>query len=162
MEIVHQVRAGRVVMSTGPFMEVTADGLEPGASLSAKNACVRLHVKVQCPNWMDINRVQVLINGRPAPDLNFTRKSHARYFHDGVVKFDRQIPLRLERDAHVVVVAVGEGLSLSPVIGGRGGGGEPLAVSNPIWMDVDGGGFTPTYDTMGAYGKPTAAADAEG
>lgn len=160
LEIVHQVRAGRVVMSTGPFMEVTVNGAGPGATVFAPGGCVRLWVKVQCPNWMDINRVQVLLNGRPAPDLNFTRRSHARYFHRGVVKFDREFPVRLERDAHVVVVAVGEGLSLSPVIGGRGGGGEPLAVSNPVWVDVDGGGFAPTYDTMGAYGKRAAAQEA--
>ena len=76
--------------------------------------------------------------------------------------FASTLPLRLARDAHVVVVAVGEGLSLSPVIAGRGGGGEPLAVSNPIWVDVDGGGFAPTFDTMGAYGKRAPAADAEG
>ena len=44
--------------------------------MAAEGEC-ELAVKVQCPNWFDINRVQVFLNGRPAEKLNFTRKTLA-------------------------------------------------------------------------------------
>ena len=74
---------GHVVVSTGPFLSVvataaTADGTVteaiPGDNLVATEGEVQLSVKVQCPNWFDVNRVQVFLNGRPAKDLNFTRR----------------------------------------------------------------------------------------
>jgi hypothetical protein len=36
-----------------------------------------------------------------------------------------------------------------------GAGDVPMAVSNPIYVDVDGGGFKPNGDTLGAP-LPTA------
>lgn len=149
LEMVRQGKAGHVVMSTGPYMEVRAGTAHPGDDLSAPDGKVRLHVRVQCANWVDINRVQVLVNGRPDPALNLTRRSHPRAFSRGVVRFDREIPVTLSGDAHLVVVAVGEGLTLAPVMGGRKGGGVPLAVSNPIYVDVDGGGFKANGDALG-------------
>ena len=41
---------------------------------------MHLTIRVQCPNWFDINRVQVFLNGRPSKDLNFTRRDDARAF----------------------------------------------------------------------------------
>ncbi len=35
-----------------------------GQSLTAKSKSVNLAVKVQCPNWFDIDRVFVLANGK--------------------------------------------------------------------------------------------------
>jgi hypothetical protein len=34
---------------------------------------IDLNVRVQCTDWMDIDRVQVLVNSKPDPTLNFTR-----------------------------------------------------------------------------------------
>ena len=45
---------------------------------------IDLNVRVQCTDWMDIDRVQVLVNSRPDPKLNFTRQSHPQMFKDGV------------------------------------------------------------------------------
>lgn len=156
MEIVRQIKAGHVVMSAGPFMVVTCGKATPGDDVAASDGKVTLHVKVQCPNWMDINRVQVMANGKPLPECNFTREKQPQMFGDKVVKFDQDIPVALKGDANLVVVAVGEGLMLAPVMGGRGGKGEPLAVSNPFYVDVDGGGFKANGDSLGIM---KAAAD---
>ncbi len=69
-------------------------------------------------------------------------------FRDDVVKFDREIELALRSDAHLIVVAIGEGMTTGPVMGQRGD--PPLAISNPIFVDVDGGGFRPNGDTLDA------------
>ncbi len=87
LAVVEAIKRGQVVMSSGPFMTVTATAggatVEPGADLTAPGGKVALKVKVQCPNWMDIDRVQVLVNGVARPDLNLTRAQHAERFGDG-------------------------------------------------------------------------------
>ena len=67
-----------------------------------------LKVKVQCNTWAGIDRVQILVNGRPEPKLNFTRATHPQMFKDGVVKFDEKLHIPLQSDAHLIVVAIDE------------------------------------------------------
>jgi hypothetical protein len=147
MEIVREARRGRLVMTNGPFLDVSLQGALPGdeVRLSGRGA---LRVRVECPNWLDVDRVQVLLNGRPDPSLNFTRARNPEFFGDGPVKFKRELTLAVEADAHVIVVALGEGSTLGPVMGAVSE--PPVAISNPIWVDADGNGFVPNKDTLGA------------
>ena len=154
MEMAHNSEHGRVVVSSGPFMTVTARArggspVGPGEDLVAPDGRVELEVRVQCPNWFDINRVQVFINGRPSPETNFTRRTTSQHFSDRVVRFEAKIPIELKTDAHVIVATIGEGLQLGPVMGPEHGKKPPAAVANPIFVDVDGGGFKPNGDLLG-------------
>ena len=65
------------------------DGTGPGDTTRAVGGSVKLAVRVQCTDWIDIDRVQVLVNGRARPELNFTRAANPKMFKDGVVKFDK-------------------------------------------------------------------------
>ena len=157
MEMVHMAERGHVVVSTGPFLSVEATGAAvegggkaiPGGDLTATEGSVQLAIRVQCPNWLDINRVQVFLNGRAAPELNFTRRTTPERFSDETVRFKAQLPLELKRDTHIIVAAIGEGLTLGPVMGPSFAGRfPPVAVANPIFADVDGGGFKPNGDLL--------------
>jgi hypothetical protein len=108
-----------------------------------------LSVRVQCPNWFDIDRVQVLLNGQPSEALNFTREKTPERFRGGTVKFEQRIPLNLPTDTHVIVIAAAERSTLGPVFGPSMGRNMPIAVSNPIYVDVEGNGFQPNHDTLG-------------
>ncbi len=156
LDVVHAAERGNVVMTNGPFLEVklkaTGGSVKeamPGDDLAATGGTLALHVRVQCPNWFDVDRVQVFLNGRPSETLNFTRESSSGKFSNSVVKFDQEIPLRLERDTHVIVAAIGEKSKLGPVMGPDHQADRPVAVSNPIFVDVDGGGFKHNGDTLG-------------
>jgi hypothetical protein len=157
LHVVHAAERGRLVMTNGPFLEVSLragrgsseSGVGPGEDLSAPGGEATLHVRVQCPNWFDVDRVQVLVNGRPVESLNFTRKGSSGRFSDSAVKFDQEIPLRLEGDAHVIVATIGEGSKLGPVMGPEHASERPVAVANPIFVDVDGGGFKANGDALG-------------
>ncbi|HEU5117469.1 MAG TPA: CehA/McbA family metallohydrolase, partial [Isosphaeraceae bacterium] len=154
LDIVHACERGNVVVSTGPFLEVslrTPDGTvaAPGDDLSSSTGEASLRVRVQCPNWFDIDRVQVFLNGRPEKSLNFTRKSTPDRFSNNTMKFDQEIPLRLVKDTHVLVAAIGEDSGLGPVMGPDHAKDHPVAVSNPIYVDVDGKGFQASGDTLG-------------
>jgi len=99
LDVVHAAERGRLVMTNGPFLEAslranrgpTAEA-GPGEDLTAPGGEATLHVRVQCPNWFDVDRVQVFVNGRPVESLNFTRKGSADRFSGGTMKFDQEIP----------------------------------------------------------------------
>jgi hypothetical protein len=141
-EMTRNLEAGRVMMSTGPFMTVSlhADELdapaEVGDTVLLEQGTASLAVKIQCPNWLDVNRVEVFVGGRPVPELSRTRESHPEAFGDGVVKFDQQLPLRVEADTFVIVAAIGEGQTLGRVMGETFGARPPVVVSNPIYVNV--------------------------
>ena len=153
MEICHALEQGQVVMSNGPFMEVEAfsadDRVGPGEDLLATSGAVDLQIRVECPNWLDVNRVQVLVNGRPDKRFNFTRRSHGEMFGNESVKFNNRIGLSLPTDAHVIVVAAAEGRHLGKVFGPVRGDLMPVAISNPIFVDTSGDGFQPNEDLLG-------------
>ena len=148
--VVEAAKRGRIVMSTGPFLEVTytAGGTTALLGDEIKGGRGELAVRVECANWLDVDRVQLLVNGRPSPAHNYTREKDAAMFGDGPVKFDRRIALDLPSDAHLIVVAIGERHRTSPVMGKSGT--YPIAISNPIWVDADGAGFKSSGDTLDA------------
>ncbi len=149
-EISRHAKAGRSYLTTGPFLQVTTeDGIQPGGEARATGS-IKLKVKVQCTDWIDIDRVQVLVNGRQMPKLNFTRKANPKMFADGVVKFDQTITVPLSEDSHLIVVAMGENSNLSTGYGTSSQAKiRPCAYHNPIFVDVDGGGFQPNGDLLG-------------
>ncbi len=150
-ELSRNSKAGQMVLTNGPYLEVrTADGALPGADVHAPGGKVALRVKVQCTDWIDIDRVQVLVDGAQPAGLNFTRADHGGMFGDGVVKFEQEIEVELERDAHLIVVAIGEGHGLEMGYGTSPQSKmNPCAYHNPIFVDVDGDGFEPSGDTIG-------------
>ena len=153
--IVSAVRNGNIVMTNGPYLNVRVEGgkkamAHPGDDLLAASRKVRVHISVQCPNWFDINRVQVFLNGRMAENLNFTRRTHSTMFPaTSVTRFNETIEIELEEDTHIIVATIGEGLEIGPVQGDRRGADAPTAVANPIFVDIDGNGFQFNDDNLG-------------
>ena len=107
-EVVERVRAHEVVVTYGPFVEFTADGRPIGSTLSAPDGEVELHIRIQSPDWVDLDRVELYANGVlieefPIPVPN-----------PGVVCFDETVTVRPERDTWYVVITMGDD-SMSPV-----------------------------------------------
>ncbi|MEE2642166.1 MAG: CehA/McbA family metallohydrolase [Planctomycetota bacterium] len=154
MEMVRHSKRGHLIMTSGPFMEVSlmpAGGTRaylPGDELKLPGGKAELWVRVQCPNWLDVNRVQVFVNGHALKNLNFTRRTDPSLFSNGVVKYEQTIPIALTEDAHLIVATIGEGLKLGRVMGPVAGNRIPCAVSNPLFVDVDGEGFQPSGDRI--------------
>jgi hypothetical protein len=156
-DIVRASERGRIVMTNGPFLTVrlaaaaagTTATAGPGDAITDDDGEVMLAVRVQCSNWLDVDRVQVFVNGRPVPEANFTRRENPGLFSKGVVKFAHEFPVRLDRDAHVIVATIGEGSTLGVVMGPEHAATKPVAVTNPIFVDVKGDGFTPNGDLLG-------------
>ncbi|OYW20830.1 MAG: hypothetical protein B7Z55_06735, partial [Planctomycetales bacterium 12-60-4] len=149
-ELAPHAKAGHLVLSTGPFLEVTTQNGKIAGDDDRSTGGIDLKVRVQCTDWMNIDRVQVLVNSRPDPKLNFTRESHPQMFKDGVVKFDEKIHVPLQHDAHLIVVAIDEDGDQKTCYGTSDYGKiRPCAYNNPIYVDADGNGFTPNGDNLG-------------
>ncbi len=157
MEMVHASEEGRLVMSNGPFLEVLATtpnnaaNVTFGQDILALSGEVELHIRVQCPNWHDIDTVCVLVNGAAQKRLIFSRNSNPNMFNSDqtALKFDQKISVQLKQDSHLVVVTGNTKTTLGPVMGPEGGNQHPAAVGNPIFVDIDDNGFTPNKDTLG-------------
>ena len=106
-------------------------------------------MRVQCADWLDIDRVMVLVNGRASAEHTFTRKDNPELFADTVVKFDQVLTIKLESDAHLIVVTGHASDVLGDVCGPSGGRQHPAALTNPVFVDVAGDGFQPNKDTLG-------------
>jgi hypothetical protein len=158
LDMVHTAEHGHIIMTSGPYLEVLLVADEAGNNRTATvgddvalpSGKATLKVRVQCPNWFDVDRVQVFLNGRPEPSLNFTRSTTPERFTGGTVKFDQSLTLSLADDTHVIVAAAAEKSTLGPVMGPEHAKDMPIAVSNPIYIDVDGNGFKANGDTLGA------------
>ncbi|WP_395719235.1 CehA/McbA family metallohydrolase [Prosthecobacter sp.] len=149
-ELSPHAKAGHIVLSTGPFLEVTTQNSKIAGDDDRSTGGIDLKVRVQCTDWMDIDRVQVLVNSRPDPKLNFTRQSHPKMFKDGIVKFDEKIHVPLQHDAHLIVVAIDEDGDQKTGYGSSDYAKmRPCAYNNPIFVDADGNGFKPNGDTLG-------------
>lgn len=154
MEMVHASEQGRIIMSNGPYLEVAAhetgktETVVSGQDLKAGSGKITLEVRVQCPNWLDIDTLFVLVNGRKHAVHAYTREKNPDLFRGGVVKFERALELDLKSDAHVIVVAGDVGGNLFKIYGEAATKAQPTALSNPIFIDVDGNGFVPNKDTL--------------
>jgi hypothetical protein len=102
-----------------------------------------------------VNRVQVFVNGRPVEEHNYTRRGNGKMFAGGPVVFDQTLPMTISADAHIVVAVAGEDRQLGVVYGLEQGtetpqgAAMPVAVANPIFVDIDDDGFAPNGDMLG-------------
>lgn len=156
-EIRDASRNGHVIMSNGPYLEATfgesgSRALQAiaGDDLHAASGRVQAHIRVQCANWLDVDTVKVLVNGRASDELTFTRQKTPQLFSNNTVKFEHKLEISLPHDAHLIVLTGHSAQKLGPVTGPGWGGQAPAALSNPVFVDVDGDGFRASRDTLDA------------
>jgi hypothetical protein len=160
-EMSRAARDGRGVLSTGPFLTVTANGQPSGSEIKGNGQPVALKIKVQCPDWRDLDRVQIIVNGRQPAELNFTRTSHPGMFADGIVRFDQTISVPLKEDANLIVAVTDTRATLQPWFGTSPQHAlKPQAWTNPTYIDINGDGFKANGDTLG-YDLPVTGMTVE-
>ena len=154
-EMRDNARNGKIVMSNGPYLDVTfretgsADApVIAGQDLAAESKKVTASIKVQCPNWFDIDTVIVLVNGRRHANLTFSRDTHPDMFGKDALKFAHDVEIELTEDAHLVVLTGHRTQLIGDVMGPMWGAQHPAALNNPVFVDIDGDGFKANKDTL--------------
>ncbi|MEZ6057909.1 MAG: CehA/McbA family metallohydrolase [Planctomycetaceae bacterium] len=153
IDMVHASEEGHLVMSNGPFLEVSTTSGDkaygPGDDLAAADGKVSLKIRVQSPKHIAVDEVFILVNGKHVPSLHYTRATHPEKFGNSTVDFDQTVPVTLTGDSHLVVVAGSRTATLGAAFGPAWGKQHPTAMTNPLFVDVDGNGFKPNKDTLG-------------
>ncbi len=142
------LRSGAAVASTGPMLDVSVSGIGPGGLVTGPVASVSLSIALYAPDWVPVDEVRVVVNGSitpiPVPLSSFTASTTDFRLRTATVT----VPMPAGKDAWVVVEA---GVARSTTGVYRAGtpwnkimkGLYPIAVTNPIFVDVTGGGYTP-------------------
>lgn len=119
---VSALRAGRAIVSSGPFVRFEANGRPVGSTVAA--GAVELSVRVEAPRWIDVARVEIVRRGR-------TIRAFAVPPSRGPVRFERRWIEPLEKGDWVVAIVRGE----RPMTPLRRPGALPFAFTNPIRVE---------------------------
>lgn len=146
------LKSGAAVASTGPLVEANVDGTTgPGQLLSGSHPTVTLNITLTAPEWVPVETVRVYVNGALVQTLN-----PAAFTVDPTDARRRSVSLpgfALSQDSWIIVEAgtpdAGPTLgsapwnALYPVWFKMQRNIYPLAITNPIFVDQNGGGYTP-------------------
>jgi hypothetical protein len=125
------IRGGRVSVTCGPFLELRSGAAEVGDTLRTPGASVDLDVRAQAPRWMDLDQLEVIVNGQVVKTTTVSSAATPIRF-DGTLT----VPLPPGRDAWIIVRARGDRPH-----GPHGGNNPPWGFTNPIFVDGDGDGI---------------------
>jgi hypothetical protein len=143
-EVAAAVRGHHTFFTTGPFVSLEVNGGSIGDLVPARGGKATVDIKVQAAPWVSVDRVTLYLNGQEA-------KRWAVAPGPGPVRFHENLDLSTPHDGYVVVRVDGE-KSLFPVVGdGKTFTAYPFALTNPVFLDVDGDG---KYRTGLPHGHP--------
>jgi hypothetical protein len=152
------VRSGNMVGSNGPYIEFSVEssggGETAGLGETLAATDVILHIRVQASNWIPVEEVRVIANGSVLMSFDETTSPQVKppprrpWYRSKfrVVRFEAAIPVTPAADTYFLVEA---GAKLSPLssppefVEKLVPNMVPLAFTNPIFVDTNGGGFDP-------------------
>ena len=147
-EVVRNVKAHHSFFTTAPFVDVRVGGAGPGDLAPAPGGRARVEITIQAAQWESVSSERVYLNGVEDQRASVPPSKEAVRFHGS---FD----LATRQDGWVVVRVDGDQV-LAPIVGDQKHFDvRPLAVTNPVLLDVDGNG---RYDAPMVHGPhaPTA------
>ena len=124
--IVAAIKQGRVLVTSGPFIDAHIDGKGPGETVKTGGKAATLHVRVRAAPWIDVSHVEVLL-GPKAQRLRWVPVASSQE----LVRYEQSIPIPGHAKTFVVVLAAGK-RALPNVYAT---GVMPLAFTNPIWLE---------------------------
>jgi hypothetical protein len=159
-DVVRGVKTLRdVVLTNGPMLRVTANGVPVGGVV--RGGAVRVKVHVESAPWVHVDRVEIrrasagdAKAGGTTDGKDVTEAALA----DGAIGADMAFTLQASKDDAFIVVASGR-TPMTPVLGAAGTHDEdvaailPWAMTGAIWIDADGNG-----ESLGRLAPPPAGA----
>ena len=137
--LINAIKKGHSFVSNGPLVELKIeDKYIPGDSLKVSQGTLNVQIKVQSAPWISVDEVRLIINGERKIVFNVKEER-------SLLKLKEEIGLTLKKDSYIALEALGK-KSLFPVLQANSWSGLlwdtplPYALTNPIFVDVDGNG----------------------
>jgi hypothetical protein len=142
--VLSALKSGAAVASTGPLLDVNLNGSGPG-SLVAASGSVNLQVNLYAAHWTPVDEIRVVVNGQVVLTVDPPTFASGADWRQRTGTLQVTLP---SKDCWIVVEA---GVALATTGAYRPGsdwsrvqkGIYPIAVTNPVFVDVTGGGYTP-------------------
>jgi hypothetical protein len=144
------IKSHRSFFTTGPFVRLRVDGAEMGETVTTRRGVVRVEVEVQAAPWVSVSSAALYVSGKEAKRWAVPPSAEAVRLRDA-------IDVSLQGDGWIVARVDGD-KTLAPVVGdNKRFDVRPLALTNPVFVDVDGNGMydAPLAPAPGA--PPTGA-----
>ncbi len=167
-DVVDAIRAHRAITTNAPFVEMTIGTAMIGDTTVVSGGNPEVRIRVRAPSWAQVNRLIVYSNGgAKVADIaipagqgtdfeTVIRPALARdsWLVAEVTGTQNMFPVVAPvefppLDATVIITALSAGLDLSslPIASNLKPNQihqtRPYAITNPIWVDIDGNGWTP-------------------
>jgi hypothetical protein len=139
-EIAQSIIDRRVSVARGVFVDLVVNGSSRiGTEVADADGEVELSIHILAPSWVDVDRVKVYGNGTIVWEKDLEDV-------DGPMDLEMAVNLRPETDTWYLVRAEGD-RSMWPVVPDQGElSVTPVGFTNPVWVDIDGGGFETIRD----------------
>ena len=146
------ILAGKVLVSMGLLTEAWVQGAGPGEVAAIQEDRMTVRVRVQGPKWITADRLDLYLNGSRVLTRPIVHRAGA------IVKADVRLSLsKPAQDAWLVAIATGPGVrepfwEIPRPYQPNRADWEPRVIgsTNPIRLDVDGGGWSSPRDTARA------------
>ena len=142
-EIPRAIKGHHSLFTTAPFVRLTVDKASLGDLARAPGGKARAEIEVQAAPWVSVSTVTLYVNGQEVKRWKVAPSTDPVRFREG---WD----VESARDGWVVVRVDGD-KPLAPVVGDwKHFDVRPLALTNPVFLDVDGNGV---YDPPIPHGQ---------
>jgi len=144
--LIAALKKGRSFITNGPMVEFKVNKkYTSGDLLTARGRKVALWLKVLSAPWVSVAEARVIVNGERKVTFAATGREK------DPVRLEEKVEIVLDKDAFIAVEVVGR-KTLYPVVQQRSDEGQPetaalpYALTNPVFVDVDGNGrFDPPW-----------------
>jgi hypothetical protein len=138
--LIAALKKGHSFVTNGPMIGLKVDTVNgPGDLVTAKGKRVEISLRVWSAPWVDVEEVRLVLNGQRRIIFPVRAKEGS------IEKFTQEIGLPLTEDTYICAEALG-GKTLFPVLQSASWSGKaedgtlPYALTNPVFVDVDGNG----------------------
>lgn len=121
-DLLDGLRLGRVLVTSGPWLEVSIEGHGPGEMVESSGTA-QLEVLVDAASWASLDRVHIVVNGHTQNTIQVPS-----------LPTRLQLPLELSSGVSYIMVFAEGDAPLPSVAGELGAPQRSLAFTNPLWV----------------------------
>jgi hypothetical protein len=144
LAVVAAIKSGHAIVTSGPLLEVTANGAHPGDEIHGSDPVVA-HVRLRAAPWVDVTSLELVVDGNSIRTFDIESRPTKTGLELGTldevqartIRFEQDVPIPAGAGPKSWFVFIARGtrklddvLPFMPV--------PPFAMTNPIWINASG------------------------